>query len=188
MKRLRPRSSASVRFRRPKRPQRSWLISWWTLWRVPTLVTLVAAAWWFAVRPITHEYGWVQVDREFSLCGDANRTQACVIDGDTLYITARGEQPSRIRLTGFDAPEREGACNAESELARSARAALLEWLTAGPFEWNGADEPPYDQYGRELRAARRILPDGSNEYLADAMIEQGLAAPGGWDGEIDWCR
>ncbi|MEO0643064.1 MAG: hypothetical protein AAFY47_06565 [Pseudomonadota bacterium] len=191
---------ARSRFRSPSRSsasrfsRRGWLLGWWSLWRVPTLVTLVAALWWFGVRPIVSEQDWVPVDTAFSLCGAGVRTPGCVIDGDTVFIaqssTASNAPPRRIRLTGFDAPELEGACEAERALAIKARRALLEWLQQGPFEWDGAEEPPRDRYGRELRRARRAAPDGGGqEDLAQAMIAAGLASESGWGTEpVDWCR
>ncbi|MEO1648351.1 MAG: hypothetical protein AAFR32_05980 [Pseudomonadota bacterium] len=184
------RSRFTPRFRTPRAPKRSGLLSWWNLWRVPTLVTIVAALWWFGVRPITEEQGWLPVpDTDFSLCGEGARTVGCVIDGDTLLISERGQRPRRIRLTGFDAPELNGACETERALARQARRRLLEWIELGPFQWNGAEDPPFDQYGRELRALRRVSAEGSREYLADAMIEAGLAESGGWEaGAVDWCQ
>ncbi len=177
------------RFGKTRSRPRSALVSWWNLWRVPTVVTILAAVWWFAVRPVTHEQGWVVVNQPFSLCGAGERTPGCVVDGDTLRLDIRGSRTRRIRLTGFDAPEMQGACEAESALARQAREALLAWLAQGPFEWSGAQDPPRDQYGRELRAARRAGPDGSPEYLADVLVEAGLADDRSWgEPEIDWCR
>ncbi|MEM7690353.1 MAG: hypothetical protein AAF291_15160 [Pseudomonadota bacterium] len=189
MARFPNRSKLRFRARRAGRPRTSALLSWWNLWRVPTLVTIVAGVWWFGVRPITYEQGWVPVAVDFSLCGAGERTPGCVVDGDTLRIDVRGERPRRIRLTGFDTPELEGACEAERAMARQARAATLEWLAQGPFEWNGADDPPYDQYGRELREIRRKPPQGSPDYLGEALIDAGLADPSGWgEAETDWCR
>ncbi|MEO0591741.1 MAG: hypothetical protein AAFZ11_14455, partial [Pseudomonadota bacterium] len=101
------------------------MLSWRSLWRVPTLVTIVAALWWFGIRPATEEQGWMPVDVEFSLCGQGPLTTGCVVDGDTLIIGTPGERRRRIRLTGFDAPEMDGVCEAERALARTARAALL---------------------------------------------------------------
>lgn len=185
----RSRTRFRPRFRTGRRPARDGLLSWWNVWRVPTLVTIVAAIWWFAVRPIADEQGWVAVDQRFSLCGAGERTEACVVDGDTVRISPRGARPRRIRLTGFDAPELDGACEAERQLGRQAREALLAWLEEGPFEWNGADDPPYDQYGRELRKVRRQRRGGSPEYLAQAMVDAGLADASGWgEAQTDWCR
>lgn len=183
------RSRSSPRLRRARSPQRRWFLSWWNLWRVPTLVTIVAAIWWFGVRPITYEQGWVDVDAPFSLCGEGPRTRGCVIDGDTVILNLPGGRPRRIRFIGFDAPELEGACEAESTLARRSRQALLDWLDEGIFEWSGGEDPPFDQYGRELREVRRTAPDGSKIYLATAMMDAGLASESGWGAkETDWCR
>ncbi len=158
------------------------------VWRVPVLLLIVMTAWWFVFRPIASEMGWVAVKGDFSLCGSGGeRTYGCVVDGDTVII-GFGPQRRRIRLTGFDAPEIEGACEAESQLAITARRRLSEWLSQGQFEWDGADDPPRDQYGRELRSVRRIAPDGTREYLAETMIGEGLAAESGWGAEEnDWC-
>lgn len=180
------RRSRAPRFNRGRSSSR--LLTWWVLWRVPALLLIVMAAWWFGVRPVMEEQGWVRVDQEFALCGErGSSADGCVVDGDTLTI-GFGNDRRRIRLTGFDAPELEGACPAESEAAVSARSALHDWLSQGRFEWNGAQDPPYDQYGRELRSVRRTTSDGQREYLAETMIERGLAAESGWGAEPkDWC-
>ncbi|MEL7217534.1 MAG: hypothetical protein AAGK01_03780 [Pseudomonadota bacterium] len=164
------------------------MLTWWVVWRVPVLLGIVMAVWWFAIRPTIDDTHWVRVTQEFSKCGEPNsRSAGCVVDGDTV-IVGFGKDRRRIRLTGFDAPEIEGACEAERNAAISARSALHEWLGSGPFEWDGADAPPYDQYGRELREARRTTSDGSHTYLADMMLERGLAAETGWGAEPkDWC-
>jgi len=118
------------------------------------------------------------VTLSFPLCISPGYAANCVVDGDTIRIGER-----RIRLTGFDAPEIDGACQRESDLALAARDALHRWLALGDFELDGGAEPPRDQYGRELRAARR-----GEEYLADMMIAAGLARDNGWGaGEADWC-
>ncbi|MEM1196353.1 MAG: hypothetical protein AAGH57_09645 [Pseudomonadota bacterium] len=192
----RSRFPSTPRFATGRPSRRGWLLGWWSLWRVPTLVTIVAALWWFGVRPITLEQGWIPVETAFSLCGEGPRTPGCVLDGDTVLVTGLVSAPAappsaparRIRFTGFDAPELDGACEAERALAQDARAALLAWLQRGPFEWNGAGDPPRDAYGRELREARRVDASGAQERLADTLIAAGLASDSGWGAEpIDWC-
>ncbi|WP_298471300.1 hypothetical protein [uncultured Erythrobacter sp.] len=180
------RRSRTPRFKRRRTGGR--FASWWVLWRVPVLLLIVMAAWWFGVRPVMEEQGWVRVTQDFALCGERSSEAAgCVVDGDTLII-GFGNDRRRIRLTGFDAPELDGACQAEREAAQKARGALHDWIGEGPIEWNGADDPPYDQYGRELRAARRVARDGSREFLAETMIKRGLAAESGWGAEPkNWC-
>ncbi|QPC98930.1 thermonuclease family protein [Qipengyuania soli] len=111
------------------------------------------------------------------------KPQPARFDARWQKARARRSQWRRIRLTGFDAPEMDGACAAERTRAQEAKRALHAWLAGGPFEWNGGADPPRDKYGRELRAARR----GKDE-LADHMIGLGLAEGGGWTTQrIDWC-
>ncbi len=117
---------------------------------------------------------WDAVERQFTICGQGSAA-ACVVDGDTLRIGQR-----RLRLTGYDAPELDGQCDAESRLARVARDELAAWLNLGPFEMSGGAEPPRDQYGRELREVRR-----GGEALADTMVERGLARRSRLD--RGWC-
>ena len=165
------------------------MLTWWVMWRVPIFLLIVLVVWWYAIRPITNDRGWVEVRQSFGLCGSSQgpATDGCVVDGDTLII-GFGSDRRRIRLTGFDAPELDGACEAESRIARTARTALHEWLASGPFEWDGASGPPRDQYGRELRSVRRVVKGGRDEILAETMIERGLAAESGWGAEpLDWC-
>lgn len=177
--------------RRPNR-KRSGLSRWLFMWRVPLFALAVMAVWWFGFRPIMapNPDDWTPIERSFGVCGERSSrpTQGCVIDGDTLAI-GFGDNARRIRITGFDAPELKGACEAESTQAIRARDALRSWMSHGGIEWSGADDPPYDQYGRELRALRRPLSGGRYEYLADRMIEADLGAESGWGFSArDWCE
>ncbi len=164
----------------------------WRIWRLLTLFLTVAAVWWFGFRPIVTEQGWVEVRERFALCGDrssgAEREAGCVVDGDTVVI-GFGANRRRIRFIGYDTPELDGGCQTERGLAKVARLQLHDWLAEGSFEWDGAQDPPYDQYGRELREVRRTDSDKSSEYLAATMIKSGLASDNGW-GTLpqDWCR
>ncbi|WP_157799427.1 thermonuclease family protein [Qipengyuania seohaensis] len=148
-------------------------------WRrlLPLALTLVLVGAWvlfedrIGPRPKVSE-----VASSFGLCGEG--WGACVVDGDTVRIGER-----RIRLTGFDAPEMDGACEAERVKAREARTALHQWLSQGRFSWTGGQDPPRDRYGRELREVRR-----GEEALADHMIAAGLAEGSGWGAvRRDWC-
>ena len=60
---------------------------------------------------------------------------------------------------------------------------MREWLNNGSFSMSGGAEPPYDQYGRELRELKR-----GKEWLSETMIEAELAQESGW-GFIrgGWC-
>lgn len=118
------------------------------------------------------------VNMPFTLCGERG-SQGCVIDGDTIMIARR-----KIRITGYNAPELKGECRAEIALAHQSRAALRDWLNQGPFEMSDGDDPPYDQYGRELRELKR-----GKEWLADIMLDRQLAQGTGWGFERGgWCR
>ena len=138
----RPRSRFTPSLPAGRASRRSWLLGWWSLWRVPTLVTIVAALWWFGVRPIASEQGWVRVEAAFSLCGEAPRTEACVIDGDTVLITRAGARARRVRLTGFATPEQDGPwrvkralrCSTGSNAARLSGTARTPPLTTAMAE------------------------------------------------------
>ena len=149
---------------------------WWLLLGVLVAGGVALTRW-----PGTGGDWQVQQRGRFALCGE-QKADRCVIDGDTVMLGQR-----RIRLTGYDAPELDGACEAERMLAQRARIALHNWFNRGPFALDGGDNPPRDAYGRELRAARRDDAMGQ-EWLADAMVEAGLARRSGWGaGEAGWC-
>lgn len=174
--------------RSPRSPTHRRLLSWWIVWRVPTLLLIVMAVWWFLYRPLIEDRDWVRVEGEFTLCSERFAgAVGCVIDGDTI-VMGTGAQRERIRLTGFDAPELDGACSDERALAFRARMRTLRWLNSGSFEWDGGLNAPRDQYGRELREARRASSEGEIEWLSDVMIGTGLAGDGGpYAREVDWC-
>ena len=157
-------------FRKTRR--RSTIRAFW--WSLP--VALLVAGWVLLGERLASPEPVKEVDLAFGLCGE--KWGACVVDGDTVRIGQR-----RIRLTGFDAPEMEGACDAESAKARLARDELRRWLAIGPFQWTGGSAPPRDQYGRELREARR-----GDELLAEHMVSAGLAEGSGWGARPQaWC-
>lgn len=146
-------------------------------WRLGLLLALAGPALWLWRPGAGSDGEWVRVEERFALCGQ-HAARACVVDGDTVRIGAR-----RIRLKSYDAPELNGACDAERVRAREATSALLTWLARGPFEWSGGTDPPRDQHGRELRTARR-----GGELLAEMMVARRLAEGSGWDRErVDWC-
>ena len=172
-----------LRFRRKRRRWRRPKFASLRVWLLLAILLVL----WFGLR----EAGFVgdrfdapeRVTQQFPLCSGHGYTANCVVDGDTIRIGER-----RIRLTGLDAPEIEGACQRESDLALAARDELHRWLARGPFELSGGTQPPRDQYGRELRAARRTGSDGEVEMLADVMVAKGLAESDGWTiGGNGWC-
>ncbi len=149
------------------------------------------ALWWLGDRGRDRFSGAQDVSVSFPFCSEPGFAPNCVVDGDTIHIGAR-----RVRLTGFDAPEIDGACLAENQTAQAAKAELARWLSLGAFQLDGGDNPHLDQYGRELRAARRLSPSGELQLLSDHMIAAGLAEGdfwgAGWSddwgvGNVDWC-
>ena len=123
-----------------------------------------------------------QVNEQFTRCG-LGRGHACVIDGDTFKLGDR-----KIRIIGIDTPETHPArCAKEAALGEAATAELRRLLNEGPFEMVGRIDDRQDRYGRDLRAIRRVKPDGTEQSIADDMRESGLARRylGGFRG--GWC-
>lgn len=148
----------------------------WGWWLLAGLILLAAAG--LRLWPSSPVPQWQPINQPFPVCAKGN-SAACVVDGDTVVMGKR-----RIRLIGFDAPELEGACEAERGRALEARDSLSQWLSRAPFEWDGGAEPPRDTYGRELRSVRR-----GEEWLADTMIARGLAQGSGWGNYPQiWCE
>ncbi len=151
----------------------------WRKWRwllAPALfLVLLLGAWLMAQQQGWGQGRWDPMERQFTICGEG-ASAACVVDGDTLAIGAR-----RIRLVGYDAPELDGQCRAERQLARVAREELASWLNLGAFEMEGGTDVPHDIYGRELRELRR-----GSEMLADTMVGRGLASRSSAD--RSWCE
>ncbi len=149
------------------------------------LIVILGGALWLIEQP-TLGGTWQAETHHFTLCGEG-RSQACVIDGDTIAI---GYPPNgrRIRMSDYNAPELKGECPAESAKALQARAALLAWLNRGPFTMSGGDDPPRDTYGRELRELKRSLPDGNDDWLLDTMLASHAASSKwGADRHSGWC-
>ena len=127
------------------------------------LALLLALSWWFQ-RPPEPSVGLERVAQHFTRCGSGSGF-ACVVDGDSFRLGER-----RIRIRGIDAPEREGACPAETLLAERSAAKLADLLNAGPFTMTAMGGNERDQYGRELRVLTR-----NGRSIGDAMVRAGLA-------------
>lgn len=112
----------------------------------------------------------------FEKCTGGHRN-ACVIDGDTLWIDG-----TKVRVADIDAPEiSEPKCASELALGNRATERLIELVNQGPFEiraWSGRDK---DRYGRALRVLMR---DGHS--IGDILVSEGLART--WTGRREpWC-
>jgi micrococcal nuclease len=127
------------------------------------------------IRPAPEPGKPERVSETFIPCGTA-RAFACVVDGDSFRLGTR-----KIRIRGIDAPEREGACPAETALAARSAEALLRELNRGPFVMTAARRDERDQYGRELRILTR---DGKS--IGDALVAAGMAHD--YRGKkLSWC-
>jgi len=109
-----------------------------------------------------------------------------VVDGDTLNVRARiwinQELDTAVRLLGIDAPELNGACEAERLKARQARD-FLEARSAGRLVV--LHEITNDKYGGRVIA--RVATE-SGEDLGAGLVAMGLAAT--YDGRgprPKWC-
>ncbi|WP_284124204.1 thermonuclease family protein [Parerythrobacter aestuarii] len=163
------------------RRQRRWSARWRGLRPWLAVAAIIVFGLWLTGLPSSLRNAEL-TEARFTVCG-VEPGDACVIDGDTIAFGQR-----RVRLTGYDAPELDGACEAEQARAREARTALLGWLNEGPFYVDGGEDPPRDQYGRELRAAWRVLDNGAEDWLAERMVADGLAEDSSWGAStIDWC-
>ena len=124
---------------------------------------LLGLSWWLQ-RPPPPIVGPERVAERFTRCGTGPGF-ACVVDGDSFRLGKR-----RIRIRGIDAPERKGACPAETALAERSAARLTELLDAGPFVMTTVGRDERDQSGRELRVLTR-----NGASIGGAMVDSGLA-------------
>lgn len=114
----------------------------------------------------------VGLSRPMPVCGAARRV-SCVVDGDTFWLS--GE---KVRLEGIDAPEIEGACAYERNLAQRAKVRLSEILSNREIRLSRSGS---DRYGRTL--ARAETPSGEAGAI---LVSEGLARP--WAGRRQpWC-
>ena len=105
-----------------------------------------------------------------------------MIDGDTIKLGTR-----KIRIIGIDTAEVDACCPEEAAMAEAATAELQRLLNQGPFEMVGRIGDQQDRYGRDLRAIRRVRPDGTEQSIAEDMRASGLARRylGGF--KSGWC-
>lgn len=108
-------------------------------------------------------------------CRPDERRVTCVVDGDTFWY-----QGTKIRLLDIDAPEVEGRCANERQLAQAATVEFTRLLNTGLVRvaFDGQD-----QYRRHL--AQIWVREGE---IGTAMLAAGLAEPFGQRGPAPWCR
>ncbi len=129
------------------------------------------------------------------LAGPLPAQVVAVLDGDTIEVRVQiwlgQELRTRVRLAGIDAPELKGKCDRERDLARRARAYLLDRIgpaAAGAGAGAGAVrlwEVRYGKYAGRVLARVETL-DGTD--LGRDLVAAGLARP--YDGRrrASWCE
>ncbi|RJL15811.1 thermonuclease family protein [Paracoccus siganidrum] len=100
-----------------------------------------------------------------------------VWDGDSVRL-GPGRQGEAVRIFNIDAPEIEGRCASESDLALRSKMRLAELLRGRRIE---ILRQGTDRYGRTLAAIRV---DGRD--VGDILVSEGLART--WAGRREpWC-
>lgn len=158
------------------------------------LIMAVLVTWGFAAYQfgadrmrggLSEAWGWVRYQtigsritasgatlRQMSMCMGPIRLN-CVVDGDTVWVD--GE---KIRLQSMDAPEINGRCTHERELAQRATQRLSEILSSSPFSVSRSGK---DRYGRTLATIYN-----SDGEVGALMVREGLARV--WRGRREpWC-
>ena len=106
-----------------------------------------------------------------------------VIDGDTIEVRAHLwlglELTTRVRLSDIDAPELDGGCPAERELAKAARAFLTGILSPAVT----LRDVRQDKYGG--RVVARVL-TMTGEDVGRLLVMNRLAANSG--SAVAWCQ
>ena len=100
-----------------------------------------------------------------------------VWDGDSIRL-GMGQQSEAVRIFNIDAPEMEGRCIHETDLARQAKIRLAEILQGrrGEILRQGTD--------RDGRALAAIRVEGRD--VGDVLVDEGLART--WAGRREpWC-
>ncbi|MGJ7043780.1 endonuclease YncB(thermonuclease family) [Shinella sp. BE166] len=103
-------------------------------------------------------------------------TEIRIWDGDTFRVGSRGGES--VRIFNIDAPEIEGKCRFESDLAQQSKQRLASILEGGKVEIQRQDT---DRYGRTLAAVRV-----NGRDAGDMLVAEGLART--WSGRREpWC-
>ena len=105
-----------------------------------------------------------------------------VIDGDTIEVRAHLwlglELTTHVRLWGIDAPELDGGCPAERDLAKSAR----EFLARSLSPTLALQDVRRDKYGGRVVAR---VSDHDGRDVGSLLLQARLAVPIG--GTPVWC-
>lgn len=112
------------------------------------------------------------ISRAMPICGSGGRVN-CVVDGDTIWVDRE-----KIRLQSMNAPEVNGACARERDLAGQATRRLSQLLSSQSFSITRSG---VDRYGRTLASVRT-----GDEDVGLILVREGLAHV--WQGRKEnWC-
>jgi endonuclease YncB( thermonuclease family) len=120
---------------------------------------------------------------EERIAGPVEATLLRVIDGDTVEVRAHLwlglEMTTRVRLSDVDAPELDGACPVERDLAELARVFLASQLGQAVV----LQDIRRDKYGGRVvaRVLNQYGQDVARLLLAERLALPATARPG-------WCR
>ncbi len=111
-----------------------------------------------------------------------------VIDGDSVLVNAqipgRLENTVEIRLEGVNAPELDGKCRKEKELARLAKRYLEDMILGARIDLNNLR--PHNRSSRKDMVARIVLRDGTD--ISAGLIALGFGHEYDGGGVRSWCR
>jgi len=120
-----------------------------------------------------------------SIPGPLNASVLDVVDGDTIVVSARiwlGQTvETRVRIAGVDAPEIQGRCPEEIDLAVRARDLVAAKLVGGKAVLR---QVRFGKYAGRV-VARVTAPDGAD--LTNALIAAGLGRTSADGRRLPWC-
>ena len=129
--------------------------------------------------------GLAAIVAKYELEGPVPAEVLRVIDGDTLTVRAKiwigQELTTNVRLSGVNAPELSGTCDAERALAETARRFLAERVEGRAVTLR---KIALDKFGGRVVA---VVEDGAGD-LAAALLAARLAVPYDGGRRQPWCE
>ena len=109
-----------------------------------------------------------------------------VVDGDTIAVRARiwvgQDVETRVRLSGVDAPEFNGRCGRERELAASARAFVVAAIGDGAVTLSDV------HYGKYAGRVVAYVETAAGDDLSALLIAADLGRPYDGGARASWCE
>ncbi len=109
-----------------------------------------------------------------------------VVDGDTIAVRARiwvgQDVETRVRLSGVDAPEFNGRCGRERELAAHARAFVVAAIGGGAVMLSDV------HYGKYAGRVVAFVETAAGDDLSALLIAADLGRPYDGGARASWCE